>query len=80
MGFRSYLQFFVKTRFSIEANIYNVFSTCKKINDIFLKFSHSLFKMTIVTEHANRLSRLFDIALACRLLMVYIDKHDLGDR
>ena len=26
------------------------FSTCKKINDIFLKFSHSLFKMPKIVE------------------------------
>ena len=44
------LQFFVKTRFKIEANISHFFYTYKKTNDIFLKFHHFLLRMPIIVE------------------------------
>ena len=50
VGFRSYLHFLLKCSFIKYKLISQTFYTCKKINNIFLKFHHSLLWMPTIIE------------------------------
>ena len=49
VGFQSYLHFLLKCGFKYKL-ISPTFYTCKKINNIFLKFHHSLLWMPTIIE------------------------------